>query len=583
MYFYSSWLYCRLITHRETGRMTGKWEEEGSTDGWKEKYLDLLDEHEALERRTGEQQNLLTRALLRVSISADGQDRDLDIALGRLRENLRGGELSELQPVLERMDHALLAFDQQREIILQAITGAFNESVKPLQKLPLSRSLGKSINEFVAQVPADVKNFHVYPVLLKTLAAIYEEAVEQLRERDTGLLGKLFGRQPEAPVESKESLAEDSPLTAVALNPEIPAEAQASDEQNRTVVSCSEITEKIQQVLLQLLEEMQLPDDFRERNESIKHLLDTRLADHLLLDSIEQVRGLVADAYLAANNAFAGYLNAVNEELAAIYAVLGGAAEQQQSREAMALEWQESMFRQMSDLEQGTREAADLNHLKTLVNSRLGNIRSALKNFQQSELDQKKLSGQLQELVKRIRAMEADAEKNRSALEKQRYKALHDPLTGLPNREAYNERIANEYHRWLRYRHPLTLAICDLDHFKQINDNFGHQAGDRVLRFISRSIARRLREIDFFGRIGGEEFIFIMPDTTRDQAFVVLEKIRSAIAGTAFNYKNEPMPITLSIGIAQFIEGDRIETALARADAALYSAKSNGRNRCQIL
>jgi len=240
------------------------------------------------------------------------------------------------------------------------------------------------------------------------------------------------------------------------------------------------------------------------------------------------------------------------------------------------------MLQQMSDLEQGTSEASDLSQLKTMVNSQLGNIRESLKGYQQGELEHQKLFGQLQELAKKVKAMEAEAEANRSSLEKQRFKALHDPLTELPNREAYNERIANEYHRWLRYRHPLTIAMCDLDHFKHINDTFGHQAGDRVLRFISRSIARRLRDIDFFGRYGGEEFVVIMPDTTREQAFAVLEKIRATIAATSFNYKNEPMPITLSVGITQFEEGDRIETALARADTALYSAKKNGRNRCQL-
>src|SRR5690606_34574310 len=99
--------------------------------------------------------------------------------------------------------------------------------------------------------------------------------------------------------------------------------------------------------------------------------------------------------------------------------------------------------------------------------------------------------------------------------------------------------------RWRRYKHPLTLAICDLDHFKKINDSLGHQAGDRVLKVISRSIAKRLRQVDFFGRYGGEEFVVIMPETNSEQACSVLEKIRIAIAETAFNYKGQPLPITL--------------------------------------
>src|SRR5690606_18056861 len=151
----------------------------------------------------------------------------------------------------------------------------------------------------------------------------------------------------------------------------------------------------------------------------------------------------------------------------------------------------------------------------------------------------------------RVNVMERDAETNRAKLKEHRHKALHDPLTQLPNREAYDERMRHEVKRWQRYGHPLTLAVCDIDHFKKINDRFGHQAGDRVLKVISRAMEKRLREVDFFGRYGGEEFVVLMPETTAADALGVLDKIRAAIAETSFHYRHEPLNIPLCLGITE--------------------------------
>jgi diguanylate cyclase len=99
---------------------------------------------------------------------------------------------------------------------------------------------------------------------------------------------------------------------------------------------------------------------------------------------------------------------------------------------------------------------------------------------------------------------------------------------------------------------------------------------------IGRSIAKRLREVDFFCRYGGEEFVTLMPETDSQTALAVLEKVRAAIADAAFNYKDQPMSITLSVGLTEFKTNDSLETAFDRADQALYTAKSSGRNRCHL-
>ena len=312
--------------------------------------------------------------------------------------------------------------------------------------------------------------------------------------------------------------------------------------------------------------------------EMIRTRLNVATTADAFIKTLEELRDLVMQAYLFANQAFASYLKNVNQELTDIYSLVGGAVELESARRVASSNLQSSVRKGMESLESNAESAIDLAQLKNLVQSQIGNIRQALDHYQQSELDQVQLAHQLEALASKIKVMEAEAVKNHTVLEKQRYKALHDPLTELPNREHYNERASYECQRWQRYSRPLTLAVFDIDHFKKINDSHGHQAGDRVLKVIGRSVAKRLREVDFFCRFGGEEFVALMPETSLADAMPVLDAIRAAIANAAFNYKEQPISITLSIGVTEFKAGDDVESAFLRADEALYAAKAGGRN-----
>jgi len=182
-------------------------------------------------------------------------------------------------------------------------------------------------------------------------------------------------------------------------------------------------------------------------------------------------------------------------------------------------------------------------------------------------------------MVERIQVMEVEAQTFRSHLEEQRQQALIDSLTGLPNRAGLQKRMNEEYERWQRYGGQLLLVVLDVDHFKSINDRFGHLAGDKVLRLISLQVSRRLRKTDYIGRFGGEEFVVLMPGTTLDQGAIALEELRSGIEGSPFHFKNERVPVTISIGYTQFCTGDTLDNVFERADQAMYQAKEQGRNR----
>jgi diguanylate cyclase (GGDEF)-like protein len=158
--------------------------------------------------------------------------------------------------------------------------------------------------------------------------------------------------------------------------------------------------------------------------------------------------------------------------------------------------------------------------------------------------------------------------------------ADRDGLTGIANRRYFEARLRDEYTRWQRYGGDLSILLFDLDHFKKINDQFGHSVGDSVLREMAQRVAGVVRAQDTFGRFGGEEFALLLPCTTLEDAMLVAEKIRNTIGNTPVEVQNNSVPVTASVGGAAARTGvPAYEALINEADAALYAAKRQGRNR----
>ena len=227
--------------------------------------------------------------------------------------------------------------------------------------------------------------------------------------------------------------------------------------------------------------------------------------------------------------------------------------------------------------------AADINQLKDDIQRQLGIIDGNLNAFMKSEgarsqrVDQQHLG-----LAKQLEELARETDHLRKQLLEAQDQALHDTLTGLPNRLAYNERMAMEHARWQRSGQHLALVVLDIDRFKSINDTWGHQAGDRVLKYLARELSSQIRAEDFFGRFGGEEFVLILPDTNRAGALKLADGLRRHIESCRFKFKDQPVAVTVSCGIAEFTPEEAPMRAFERADACLYAAKNNGRNRCEV-
>jgi len=157
--------------------------------------------------------------------------------------------------------------------------------------------------------------------------------------------------------------------------------------------------------------------------------------------------------------------------------------------------------------------------------------------------------------------------------------ARTDELTGLSNRRDMQQRLASEFSRYQRAGHHFSIVLIDLDLFKTINDEYGHDAGDLVLREFSALVREIIRQTDLAARWGGEEFLLLLPDTSLLQALTLAERLRAKVAEARFTFRTHRLPVTISAGVCSIAKAASIDDLLKQADLHLYNAKDAGRNR----
>ena len=241
------------------------------------------------------------------------------------------------------------------------------------------------------------------------------------------------------------------------------------------------------------------------------------------------------------------------------------------------------MHAEMQALDAQVGDARELDTLQHQVRSRLRTIGAHLREFREREESRERSwSERSQRQRERIKELETQTHELMQSLRREQENAATDALTGLANRMSYDLRLEDLCRRHKRFAQPASLLLLDIDHFKDINDSHGHAAGDRVLRVIASHLRQSLRETDFIARYGGEEFAVLLEGSAGASALEVAEKIRARIEHLGFHMQQRPVPVTLCVGVADLRTGDTPESLFARADAALYGAKSAGRNRCVL-
>lgn len=561
--------------------------------GYKEKYLAALDEQEKLERKHALQLDLLRKTIVHLSVAAKGQESKLDASLIALQNKMRGGSGADVFEQMERVQRAVGEFDREREQELQRALDWFKSAVDNLMELSVPADLRSQLSLYKKGLKSQLTSYRAFGEAVNELSALQKRALAAAANPDKGLWQRIKGGktlEDNAPAKPSRTSAEPAaapverdlePKEPVSPVTKAPPITQVDDPAAED--SYPKVAQRINATLKALVTSIEPNDMVRRKVEIVRDRIDRGMDWFALAVTLEDIRDILMARYLAADKAFSEYLLNINRELVSISEALGVAEDAEQQRGGAAEALTASVSKSVKQLQADVAKSNSLPDLQSTVSDHIRTIQNALSTFKQAQpAPSQSLSAQLKALMDRVKTVEEESEKSRAQLEEQRYKATHDPLTSLPNREAYNERAFHELHRFKRYGHPLTLAVCDLDHFKKINDTFGHQAGDKVLKLVAQVVSTRLRNVDFVARYGGEEFVLVMPETDAEQAKTVLDKMRAAIAKTPFRFKDSPVTITMSFGIVQFKGEDSVESAFARADKALYEAKANGRNQCVI-
>lgn len=347
--------------------------------------------------------------------------------------------------------------------------------------------------------------------------------------------------------------------------------------------SYSSVAKHIEDTLIGLLDDLTLPERHRPQAEAMRDRLKNGLNWYELLPILDDLATLMLAITDSGQHEFEAYLQQLNERLEAFQSNLQAASEGHADNSSAARAMDTQIREQVDGLQNSVQEAADLDDLKQVLENHLEGLLGTMDQHQkQRDAREQEVAGRLKSLAERVAHMEQEALGYREHLEEQRQKALIDPLTGLPNRAAWGERLDHEIAQWQQHGNTLSLAMLDLDHFKRINDSYGHLAGDKVLKIIATVLRKRLRDSDFIARFGGEEFVLLLPATPPAVGAKLLETLRAAIEACPFHFKGERVTITISMGLAAFRPGEHSDLVLKRADQALYRAKNAGRNRVEL-
>ena len=529
---------------------------------------------------------------------------DISRPLKKLAKKLDGGvaQSRELPPLLGELSglqgRALSALgkpgEEARPGFLQRLFGSREEDAQAGAELapvalPAAEVVPQAAGSAEPSRPDDVDALQPLPAPAAPTAEVAEApeleleafgpALIETAEMAPAPLPRDKAPLPEAAVSVSEPLAEAEPLQAL-------EETFGEDGPYALPYAVeppySQVAAHIEQTLIGLLDDLSLPERHKAQALEMRERVARGLNWYELIPVLDDLAVLMLAITDSGQHEFETYLQQLNERLEGFQSHLHEASAGHADNSTAARELDSQLREHVDGLQSSVQGAADVDSLKHILENRLeGLLLTMDEHKHERDRREQELAGRLQGLSERVASMEHEALGYREHLEEQRQKALLDPLTGLPNRAAWSERVEREMLDWQENGGHLAMAILDLDHFKRINDNYGHLAGDKVLKIVADQLRKRLRGRDFIARFGGEEFVLLLPQTTPAVAAQMAEVLRATVEACPFHFKGERVVITTSIGLGAFRSGERSDQVLKRADAALYRAKEQGRNRVE--
>ncbi|MDP1933012.1 MAG: GGDEF domain-containing protein [Gammaproteobacteria bacterium] len=600
---------------------------------WKKKFLDVLEDQDSREKSLTARIKLLRRGLVGVSLAGDGLDSQLDRELSALRTALRSEDSEAgLEVLLEHIEKSVLRLDTRKEHSTWALRNALTLSVTQLQELKLDRDLKRSIKQFARTLPGRVDDIQNHAELIVEFLEVVRMVVRQLSQSPdvsagqpvSGLWRRLFStaaNQPtivsnaaaervaaraesvvgvpgiETPLRDAGTVTDDDIFSAVELdsaphedssepaaaaleNTSLPPEQDTPPTSEATPEpGFSAIANHAEPVLLRILENIYVSEQSVSLAQQIRAKVARGLNWYEFVSVLEDISSVITCSLGQERSEFQLFLNELNASLEQVQQYVRFARDQELEARASESELDQAVRGQVSDIAETVEKAADIDELKSAVQDQLDSILSSMDGFRHLKIQQSAAADEhTRTLEARIHEMERESRELRLHLVQQEQNAMRDALTELPNRAAYDRRVRHELEQQ-SHGAGLCLVICDVDHFKQINDTYGHLAGDKVLKILAKEISTRVRQSDFVARYGGEEFVILMTDTDLATAEPLINVVRQAVESCPFHFKEKQVQITMSFGVSALRTGETPDLLFDRADRALYKAKAGGRNR----
>jgi diguanylate cyclase len=505
----------------------------------RQKYREVLSQLETQEAQSGQLESVLRLLIGRLCLAGRGRDPRLDEELRKIGTMARNRlEIAQINAALDPLSRAVAGLDQ----IGSSDTVNMLRGQEP-QAATGTTARTPALTER-AEKPAPVKG--AVPLsTTQTQRALHSTTQTHLS------------------------------LPAVSAPARAPAPAAAANPETR-----------IHAALAQMLDRLSALPELRSAIAALHDRTFDDLSSDELAERLERVTNLIGEqrtSLLREKREIEDMLRQIDSRLEAISAFFAFEDQERTNTRDNSNKLNMLVMGEVNEISTDMTQASSLNELRGRVGNRLEAINTHLSDFRSRE--EERLTAQVDRTMSlraRVEELERESRVLQNSLQEEQRAAMIDALTGIANRAAYDDRMAHEFGRWQRHGGTITIAAWDVDNFKSINDEFGHMAGDKVLRILGQHMARSVRGTDFLARYGGEEFVMIMIGLDADQALKVCNKIRTGIQGIAFHFREKPVTVTASCGITTFRMGDQPETAFERADSALYEAKDGGRNRCVV-
>ncbi len=518
---------------------------------WKVKYKAIVDEIEVKEADWQEIESLLRKTISRVSIAGRGFDKRLDEQLKRIQNLTRDKNDKQLTVALDELSRVINSLDDG-PVESAAITT--QEIVKPaVEPSTLLLALLQEI-QFKDDQRTELKS--ICGELLKLLGSgKNQSAIKPQILKLSALINQNFG----------------------------------GDEANTTSASKA-TTEKpeapINEVLTILLEKLTVVQGAGDSAQRLQSEALDRAEDSNWAETLNRIVDCISETLNKLNQEkfeLEDFIIQVTQQLAKIAEVIATDQKDNLSDFEDRRSLQQMMLVSMKTIEADFDNASEIGQMKNVVAKNLKQIQSGIDSFvNRANERHEAIDDRNNHLVAQIAAMDQKTQLLKHKLDENRKKLLFDTLTGAGSRLSYDETMGQELARWNRYGTSFSYAILDIDHFKKINDTYGHSAGDKALMIVAKMMMSQIRKSDSLFRIGGEEFVLLLPNTTVDKADSMVNKLRETIAKSAIHCKQQRVVLTLSAGLTEPLKNDVIKSLYERADSALYKAKNSGRN-CQFI